>query len=1028
MVFKFKFYNINTDKYSIGQAAEGMIKRQHISNIRNGVYMTNMIDNNLMKAEAAYTKGRETASKDTVRDITGAASKVDGASGYVYENMEVQDKRGLNTADNFADYLDARREREKEESVDRRSKEEQDKDAARELRSSLSSEEIKKLRMMGIDIEGARLSDLIGVINTMRGNAHREEKAQLFAKIKAGNGDTDNLNIAGGSVKVAGTDVKVDVPVTDVVAEKNQDFEISNNELVYLIKNDMKASKENIYKAHYSGSRQNNSQDAEVLVEQMKQQIDKVIEQAGFEPDAESYKAAAFMMDNNLMVTSDNIKKYMEFQDYVGKSAKDAAMPATDEEISDIEAKELYEKVGVITDEAVYELVNEDKDVTIAAAYAKTVSIARAESKYKDSDIDFRDKRGKNEVVTEAMTGEALSDMDKKAVTAIRQMEEIRLSMTLGAAGRLAKMNINIDTKELSKVVDVLRQLENRMIEEKLGTDATPENVEIYKAVNEHIEVIAESHMGLLAAPLMGAEYTVRGLYDAGKEAVFNADTAAPDTKEVQSFEKVRRSYEALGTAPRPDMGDSMEKAFSNVDDIITDLGFDVNIETRRAVKILGYNRIEMTQENINQVMNFDRQVNELMDTFYPEAVLGAIKDGINPLDVPIDELVDIVRAHNYNEGVTEAENFATYLMDVERQGNITKEERESYIGIYRAMNKLAKSKDREAGWIFANGSRLTVRNLISAMRSRRAAGIDLGVDDNFGALEAGGIENSITGQIESAFSSIEKFNSLDKSVEKYIEENEIEYSITNSFAVDKMLRTPGGIYQMVSEIMEKLKFSTNTKDEMIDEETENMSESLSGNHIDIELTMESVLEKLEGGEDISLTYNDIRDRITELMYKAGAQGIISAADISIIKTVNAGLNIVSRMAKNDRYQIPVETDEGIKVMNLTIKSGGLDRGSIDISIEGNEMGMVRASVLLVNEKTLAGNIESQTAEGNVALAEASAAFKENLGAMGFDAERINAGSGIVKSASKAEGYTGNGRIIYQAAVSMVKAIGNILK
>ena len=987
--------------------------------------MTNMIDNNLMKAEAAYTKGRETGVKDKSAMDALSAGRADEINGYVYDGKEAADRRGIDTADNFADYLDAQRERAKEKKEEVPSKEDQDKEAAKELRNNLSSDEIKKLKMMGIDIEGATLSDLMGVINTMRGNAHREETAQLFADIKAANGDIEELNIVGGSVKVAGTDVKADVSVADVVVEKSKeeqapDFDITNNELVYIIKNNLGISRENIYKAHYSGSRQSETKGSEELVEQMRQQIDRTIEQAGYEPSYESYKAALFMMDNKLAVTPDTIKKYMEFQDFTGQSVREADMPADDEEMADIKAEELYTKTNSVTVDAVYELAVEDKEITISAAYAKTISLGQKKSKpkYEAEELN-RILQGYGENVTEAQ---------QRAVTAIRQMEEIRLSMTMSMAGRLAKMNMSIDTRELSKVVDTLKQIENQMIEEKLGTAATPENVEIYKTLNEHMETLAESHMGVLGAPLKGTEFTVRGLYDVAAEAAFHDVQEDTDSQQTSSFEKVRRSYEAVGTAPRSDMGDSITKAFSNVDDIITDLGFEVNIETQRAVKILGYNSISITPENINQVMEYDRQVNELMDAFYPEAVLGAIKDGINPLDVSIVELVDMVRAHNYNAGVTEAENFATYLMDVEKQGSITREERESYIGIYRAMDKLAKSKDREAGWIFANGSRLTVRNLIAAMRSRRTAGVSFGVDDSFGALESGGIENSITDQIESAFNSIEKFNSLDKAVERYIEENKLEYSMTNAFAVDAMLNSSGGIYQMVSEIMEKLKFSTNVKDEMIDAETENMADSLSGEEIDIAFTMESILEQIENKSDISLTYDDIRDRITELMYSAGAAGIITAADISAIKTVNAGLNIAGRMAKNDRYQIPVDTEEGVKVMNLIIKSGQGDRGSISVSIEGNEMGAVSARVFVVNENTLAGYIESSTSEGSLALSGAADDFGTYMSRLGFNTERVRVGAGITKSQVREAEYTGDGRVIYSAATAMVKSIANILK
>lgn len=987
--------------------------------------MTNMIDNNLMKAEAAYAKGRETGVKDRPVMDAFSTEKPDEVNGYVYDDKEAAGKRGIDTADNFADYLEAQRERTKEKKEDVRSKEEQDKEAAKELRNNLSSEEIKKLKMMGIDIEGTTLSDLMGVINTMRGNAHREETAQLFADIKAENGDVEALNIVGGSVKVAGTDVKADISVADVVAEKSKeeqapDFDITNNELVYLIKNNLGISRENIYKAHYSGSRQSEMEGSEKLVEQMRQQVDKVIEQAGYEPSPESYKAALFMMDNKLAVTPDTIKKYMEFQDFAGQSVREADMPADEEEMADIKAEELYTKTNSVTVDAVYELAMEHKEITISAVYAKTISLGQKKSKPKyETGALNRILQGYDENETEAQ---------QRAVTAIRQMEEIRLSMTMSMAGRLAKMNISIDTKELSKVVDTLKQIENQMIEEKLGTAATPKNAEIYKTLNEHMETLAESHMGVLGTPLKGTEFTVRGLYDASSEAAFDNVQEAADSQQTASFEKVRRSYEAVGTAPRSDMGDSITKAFSNVDDIIKDLGFEVNMETQRAVKILGYNSISITPENINQVMEYDRQVNELMDAFYPEAVLGAIKDGINPLDVPIDELVDMVRAHNYNEGVTEAENFAAYLMDVEKQGSITKEERESYIGIYRAMDKLAKSKDREAGWIFANGSRLTVRNLIAAMRSRRKTGASFGVDDSFGALESGGIENSMTDQIESAFNSIKKFNSLDKAVERYIEENQLEYSMTNAFAVDTMLKSSGGIYQMVSEIMEKLKFSTNAKDEMIDAETENMADSLSGEEIEIGFTMESILEQIENKSDISLTYDDIRNRITEMMYSAGAAGIITAADISAIKTVNAGLNIVSHMAKNDKYQIPIDTVDGVKVMNLTIKSGQGDRGSISIFIEGNEMGTVSAKVSLTDENTLAGYIESSTSEGSLALNEAAEDFGTYMSRLGFNTDRVRVGAGITKAQVRESEYTGAGGVLYSAATAMVKSIANILK
>ena len=114
--------------------------------------------------------------------------------------------------------------------------------------------------------------------------------------------------------------------------------------------------------------------------------------------------------------------------------------------------------------------------------------------------------------------------------------------------------------------------------------------------------------------------------------------------------------------------------------------------------------------------------------------------------------------------------------------------------------------------------------------------------------------------------------------------------------------------------------------------------------------------------------------------------------------------------------------------MNLIIKSGQGDRGSISVSIEGNEMGAVSARVFVVNENTLAGYIESSTSEGSLALSGAADDFGTYMSRLGFNTERVRVGAGITKSQVREAEYTGDGRVIYSAATAMVKSIANILK
>jgi hypothetical protein len=452
-------------------------------------------------------------------------------------------------------------------------------------------------------------------------------------------------------------------------------------------------------------------------------------------------------------------------------------------------------------------------------------------------------------------------------------------------------------------------------------------------------------------------------------------------------------------------MGDSITKAFSNVDELLGELDIDVNYETQRAAKILGYNNLEITQENIDGVISYDREVNRLMDSFYPEAVMGLIKDGINPMDIPIDELNDIISAKNYNEGVTEAKNFATYLRDVEKRGEITDEERESYIGIYRVMDKLEKSGDREAGFVFANQANLTIRNMISAMRSRRAKGMDVDIDDSFGMLES--LEKSVAGmddQIEAGFGSgagaqteeadseilrsLEQYRSLDENVERFIQENGIEYNMTNAFAVDAFLNENEGVYKLIYEAMSRMKFDDMSEENLIDEETGNMAASMMGDEVEVDplegLESETLLRQLGENGDLSLTYDDIRSRLTELMYDAGAAGRITSLDISAIKSASAGVNLLSTLSKQDRYQIPVETKQGTTVVNLTMKNaadrasgsamGGSTPGGTGIKayMRTENLGNLTASLELAANAdggiTVKGQFVTDTAAGNEAL------------------------------------------------------------
>ena len=200
-------------------------------------------------------------------------------------------------------------------------------------------------------------------------------------------------------------------------------------------------------------------------------------------------------------------------------------------------------------------------------------------------------------------------------------------------------------------------------------------------------------------------------------------------------YDKAGESYEALMTAPRKDMGDSIQKAFRNVDDILQDLGLETNDSNRRAVRILGYNNMGITQDNIQSVKEADMQVTGVIRRMTPAVTLQMIREQINPLDMNLDELEEYLNEQDKDTG-SDAEKFSAYLHKLDQSHAITEDEREAYIGIYRLFRQIEKTDGAVIGSVVAAGAEMNFKNMLSAVRTSRHKNMDISIDDGFGGLE----------------------------------------------------------------------------------------------------------------------------------------------------------------------------------------------------------------------------------------------------------------------------------------------------
>lgn len=538
---------------------------------------------------------------------------------------------------------------------------------------------------------------------------------------------------------------QADIPVTEdnitalvkTIAQGMEIGELSEDALKYLLLNQKAPTVDNIYAARFSSTdslRQGKGYYSDyaqgyyakkadtINWDALQSGIDSVIRQSGLENTEDVQNNARWLVESGIELTPQNLSYLSDLSQLqlpmdaeqlmdmavtaMGNGKQPGKALVTGEQPVWQQAKELVEQAEAISDEAIHDTIEAGETLNL-----RNLSAAQKE-------IDARE--GSEAAVVN--TGDA----SLREIEARRQMEEIRLVMTQEANRQLLKNGYQIDTTELSQLVEALKATEAN-IKAALFQGETEQ-------VNEQRAVWYEDTL-TLTKELAAMPAALSGKISASKTP-FTLETLHQEGSILQSkYDKAGESYEALMTAPRKDMGDSIQKAFRNVDDILQDLGLETNDSNRRAVRILGYNNMEITQDSIQSVKEADMQVTGVIRRMTPATTLQMIREQINPLDMNLDELEEYLNEQDKDTG-SDAEKFSTYLHKLDQSHAITEDEREAYIGIYRLFRQIEKTDGAAIGSVVASGAEMNFKNMLSAVRTSRHKNMDISIDDGFGGLE----------------------------------------------------------------------------------------------------------------------------------------------------------------------------------------------------------------------------------------------------------------------------------------------------
>lgn len=723
--------------------------------------------------------------------------------------------------------------------------------------------------------------------------------------------------------------------------------------------------------------------------DQMEHQVREILDEGGVAVTDETLGIARLLYENNLPVTADNVKVYQAL-----------------EELKNIAPSVLLERLADSMADGVFP---ENADLT-------KLSLEEA-GELAENLISVDDSTLRETYTTEA-----------DFIRAKRRLEEVRLMMTAEAARTMTAKGISLDVSNLEEIVEELRMQEQQAMDDLLYENGI-------KVTEKHAQVMGDTLSyaeKVLAAPveMLGATQP----YFATQSLEELAETA-----DEYTAQKLQQTYEAVGTEVRPDLGDRMSKAFQNVDDILQELNLEITGANERAVRILAYNQMPLTEENILNMKAYDSKVTTLMENMKPRVVAQLIKKQINPLDLTLEELDEKVQEISRESSASDDISFRKFLWKMDRQNALTPEERESMIGIYRLLDKVEKSDGAVIGQIVKEGRTLSFSSLLSATRSRRAAGLDVSVDDTFGGLEDTVAKGtSISDQIQAAYGTglVTKLcKNLSPKVLRELQGEDMDFSLES--LLEKCAaegETDSEMSAYFEQAAEEIRAAAEDADGHLEQflrELE-MPDTLSnlaaarqmmggkpGRYESLwtQEECDEICENLDNPDELDGIYEKIDRGHQEKLDKEKESDDITYDGIAALAKMAGSISFYQNLRQRQMYEIPIVTEEGVTNCHITIQNGAKqEKGTVEISMESEALGKVQATIK-VNGRSVRAFVTAENRESMEKCRQILNEFEKDLEESGFtmDSESLVQGNRhSLHTGNTAEGA--KNRDLYQIA------------
>ncbi len=547
---------------------------------------------------------------------------------------------------------------------------------------------MKKIMTEGADVGKIPLSTMTSIQADIQEDVSSMPKNEIKQRLEKNNINKNNYNEIVNQFKNSGLNFNDNnlMAISNSLQKFNDVIQSSDINSAYAVKDNKTITINNLYASKNVSSQKN-------IDEDMTDKVKQFLAKNNIEINEQNISSSLHLLDNEVSISESNIQKVnfirSELKNIDEKNLISNFVKALQngENPADLNLMTLTEEVkqNHKTNLNILNEISNVSDETLAFLQENGIEFTL-------SNIVQNKNKGSNIVLNES------------SLVAKRQMLDIQLKLTSEISFTLANKGIEIDIIPLKEVLNEIKTVESTIYAKMLqveNLEITEQNLNDIHDVFDKLKLFNETTNSIYKKVI-------------NNEIQFNIDEISD---EIFS-NKIAKSYEENQTVVSTKFKDTFNKVKEQVSPLLNQLNIEDNDLNVKASSILIKNKMDVTQENINNVLLVDTKVNELNSELQPNIVLKMLQENINPLTTNIDDMLQYIEDYNIENSIksTSDENIIKNLIKLEKDKSVSESELKTIKAVYRAISHSIKN-DTGIGAFVNSQHDFTIGNLLDSTK-----------------------------------------------------------------------------------------------------------------------------------------------------------------------------------------------------------------------------------------------------------------------------------------------------------------------